>query len=472
VLRVTGIAQVAGTIDAAGGDGGVGGGAVAAGGAGGPAGFPGGSTRSGSNACTYCPGGCADFVSYLNSCGPAASAWPNSHNGEGPGRGQAGGSVYTYDYTNSLVEMGGTGGGGGSHGVVGTTGEDRKNAGGAPGTGGGCFDTCGVRNSSVIGVRGEPGDTYGDRETADVLFGGSGGGGGGSCNVWGGPKAQAGGGGGGGGGSISIVASGAILVSGGKIDASGGDGGKGAIVTQSQPNNWHSTSGSGGGGAGGLISLISGDAINLTSAVLDASGGAGGERSSVGTSFASSCTACNAGGDGGKGFIFLMDADGQMTGLLPGLPGEYDNFATGILTISEFETSRFSSIAAVTELFPALAANPAYMPLAPADILAHVNPTQSITVLASSAKADPEDPLVPDLASEIGLVEVAVVDYVAGSTVVDITGDLSDLNPGGTPARDAFVRVEARFSYGNGVEAALGPFAYIDRVDLHFSFNG
>ena len=33
-------------------------------------------------------------------------------------------------------------------------------------------------------------------------------------------------------------------------------------------------------------------------------------------------------------------------------------------------------------------------------------------------------------------------------------------------------RVRANFEYDNGVEAALGPFASIDRIDISFTFNG
>jgi len=65
-----------------------------------------------------------------------------------------------------------------------------------------------------------------------------------------------------------------------------------------------------------------------------------------------------------------------------------------------------------------------------------------------------------------------VVRHQSGATTVDITGDLRALNPLGTPARDAFVRIDARFEYDNGVEAALGPFAYTDRVDLTLTLNG
>jgi len=472
MVRVQGVAQISGTIDIAGGNGAVGGGTQSNSGPAGAAGFTGGNGKRPGVCTGYCPGGANDFQTYLNACAPANANQPHALNGNGPGRGYAGGTGYTYDYQNDLTVGGGTGGGGASHATLGGVGEDLKNIGGSQGTSGVPTDFCGIRPDGVIGVRGQPGPTYGDRELAVILYGGSGGGAGGAMANWNSPKAQAGGSGGGGGGSVTIVAAGAIIVgTGAVIDASGGDGGAGRIVSQSVPNNWHSTSGGGGGGAGGSISLISGSAISVTGALLDARGGLGGARSDVGTSF--NCNACNAGGAGGRGFIFMMDADGQIAGLVPGTPGQYNGFATGVLTISQFDASRFSSIAAVTELFPTLAANPAYQPLAPGDILAHVNVGQQIRVFASSAKADVEDPLVPSIASESPQVEVALVRQAAGATVVDVVpGAMALLNPSGVPARDAFVRIEARFEYGSPVEAALGPFANIDRVDVTIAFNG
>jgi len=83
------------------------------------------------------------------------------------------------------------------------------------------------------------------------------------------------------------------------------------------------------------------------------------------------------------------------------------------------------------------------------------------------------DPLLPDLGGEIGMVEMARVNFVAGAIVVQITGDMSDLNPnGGVPDRDAFVRIRADFEYDDGVEAALGPFAWMDEVTISMTFNG
>jgi len=48
---------------------------------------------------------------------------------------------------------------------------------------------------------------------------------------------------------------------------------------------------------------------------------------------------------------------------------------------------------------------------------------------------------------------------------------MGDLNPMG-PARESYLRINALFDYQNLVEAALGPFAYMDRVDINYSFNG
>jgi hypothetical protein len=112
------------------------------------------------------------------------------------------------------------------------------------------------------------------------------------------------------------------------------------------------------------------------------------------------------------------------------------------------------------------------MALASADILAHVSTNLRIRVYASSARPDADNPLVPDITTEIALVEVALVRHEAGATTVDIVGDMSALNPLGVPARDAFVRIEARYEYDNGVEAVTGPFAYMDRVDLTLRVNG
>jgi hypothetical protein len=49
---------------------------------------------------------------------------------------------------------------------------------------------------------------------------------------------------------------------------------------------------------------------------------------------------------------------------------------------------------------------------------------------------------------------------------------MDQLNPTG-PNRDAFLRVDAFFNYGALiVQAALGPFMSMDRMDVRYSFNG
>jgi hypothetical protein len=101
-----------------------------------------------------------------------------------------------------------------------------------------------------------------------------------------------------------------------------------------------------------------------------------------------------------------------------------------------------------------------------------VNQNQGIRVFCSSAKGDVDEPLLPDPTMEMGAVEIAFAAYQAGSVNVSIIGDMRLLNPAGTPNRDAFMRVDARFEYENPVEAALGPYASIDQVDISFTFNG
>jgi hypothetical protein len=169
-----------------------------------------------------------------------------------------------------------------------------------------------------------------------------------------------------------------------------------------------------------------------------------------------------------------MDADGVVTGLLPGASGTYPTFANGYLKIAPLSAgaSRFGEIRAITELYDVSAANPAYLEIDPDnDVLATVSANQEILIYASSAKADTADPLVPNIVSEIAPVLVARVHFSFGATQVDTFNAMSQLNPTG-PNRDAFVRVNALFAYGNVVEAALGPFAYMDGLDIRVSFNG
>jgi len=482
LFRARGIVQIGGLLDVTGGDGEGDASGLAEGGLPGPSGGAGGSSRNGGQ-CNAASSLCVGFAAFLNTCSAIKSAGPFSDNGEGPGRGMAGGDAFTYAY-GQLYATGfgttGTGGGGGSHGSPGTAGQDVKNPTGSVGSYGPACTASSINssggwttNSSVIGVRGQPGPMYGDREVDFVLLGGSGGGAGGAQHAYSSYPAMApGGGGGGGGGTVSVFAAGAIQVPGGVIDASGGDGGKGAMRASAVNNNWYQASGSGGGGSGGNIVLISGNDVNLTSGVLDARGGTGGPLPDNYNGTSKTCPGCNTGGDGGKGFIFLMDADGLISGMIPGLPGHYDTFATGILTISAFNADRFSSIQAITELFNVGASDPAYNAMSAGDVLANVSKEQAIRVFASSAKGDLDEPLLPNPTTEMGAIEIALVTHVAGSVNVEIVGDMSELNPAGAPDRDAFTRIDARFEYVDPVEAALGPFASIDQVDISFTFNG
>jgi len=479
LFRVTGIAQVSGVIDMAGRNGGAAGGGTAQGGEAGAGGYPGGSSRRGSASCTNTWGSCTPFNTYLNSCTQAKASFPNAINGTGPGRGFAGGEIYNYDYTDDRNNSAtGTGGGGGGHAEPGIDGEDRRNTGAEGTVGSACALTSRIKNSGVIGVRGKGGVNYGDRLVAETNIGGSGGAGGGNTYAWGGnAKATSGGGGGGGGGSIGIIAAGQILLAGGSINASGGDGGNGNIGGGS--NSWYAVGGGGGGGGGGTIALISGGNIDLSGGTLSTAGGAGGPRAS---NVAGGCNGCNAGGDGARGFIFLMDADGDIDGFLPqgpetgtGQADEYDSDTRGILTISPFDATRFSSITAITELFPVTAAKPAYIQYNPAqDIIGFVaNTGQRIRVRVSAAESNAEDPTIAAPATEIPNFEVAVLQFGTTGTQVIETGDMENLNATpGQPDRRAFVRVRAAFEYDDGVEAALGPFAHIDEFKITYAFNG
>jgi hypothetical protein len=279
---------------------------------------------------------------------------------------------------------------------------------------------------------------------------------------------------GGGGGTITVIAAGAIFATGGRIDATGGDGGDGTrIGWSSSPTQYFGLSGGGGGGSGGTICFISGDNISLTATVLDANGGIGGLPPTLASG---QCNTCNGGGDGGKGIIFLMDPDGLISGLFPNGAGSYPTFAGGYLTISTFTTAgdRFGETHAVTELFNIPAANPRYLELdQDNDILANVQAKQEILIFASSARADPANPLQPDITTEIPAVLVARVYFDLGAVQIDADSymAMSLLNPGG-PNRDAYLRMDAKFEYENLVEAALGPFAFVDLIEVTYSFNG
>ncbi|MHC4956781.1 MAG: hypothetical protein ACYTGN_00300 [Planctomycetota bacterium] len=511
VLRVAGITQIAGTIDVSGEDGGNAGGALAGGGKPGAGGFAGGGSVQGDNTCSYffSSSSCTAFASYLNSCSPARAIFPGSLNGEGPGRGYAGGAMYTDYSTDETNGMGSSGGGGASHATLGTDGEDRGN-GTAVGTQGTkCSTFAGVRMAGYIGIRSKAGaSTYGDKGVADVYLGGSGGGPAGEVHVYNfGSNQQAGGAGGGGGGSVTIICAGILIANGGVIDATGGDGGKGRMKNGSTSPSfvWNTVAGGGGGGAGGTIALISGDDIQVTNAVLDTRGGTGGARGDAGTIL--TCNACNAGGDGGKGYIFLMDADGKITGHVYGTPGEYDR-PEGILTVSAFDADRFSDITGVTELFVMPAADPAYQPLDTTKIEYNLESStdendnvthQRVRVYMSTGYADRDEPLLPDLADPARKENPALLVCVISSDGTIITAENNEqpnpafpgpgepefipaypemepmwrLNyPSGVPNRHAFLRVQSVFEYDKGVEAALGPFATLDHIVIAIQFNG
>jgi len=478
-IRVTGIVSITGRIDASGGNGQAASGSNRVGGAGGAGGFAGGDSKRGNQSCTLTSGmSCTTLDSWLNRCAGAKNNFPYALKGGGPGRGNGGGGTYPYHATtNSGLSGGlsGTGGGGGSHAKKGTDGDDKYNVSGAKGTAGtACAVNWNTPKSNVIGVRGVAGPAYGDAQGLVVLIGGSGGGGGGPVHAHqfaNGASAISGGSGGGGGGWLEIVASSSILLA-GTIDASGGDGGKGFLQLNTARQGWDIVSGSGGGGAGGTIHLISGANINLTAGVIDVRGGAGGVKPGTGTT--TSCNFCNKGGDGGPGFLLLMDSDGRVDGYIPNAPATYPDHAFGYLTISNFDANRFSSIRAVTELFPMPAADPKYTPILAGDVLGVVHPGQSIEVWASSSKADPDDPLAPDLSpgSENPPIHVATIAFQGGGVVIVIENPIEGLNPGAAPNREAFVRIRSDFNYTDAVEAALGPFATMDEMTVRCIFNG
>lgn len=489
-LLVRGLVQITGTVDAGGFAGKDGSLSIAVPGAGGPGGYAGGVSPKGDKSCAlYGGGNCASYDGFLNVCPAAKAKFPFTRKGEGPGRGNQGGDSHPYwaqlnsGGSASAGDNTGTGGGGGSHGAAGTSGEDRINAGGAPGTPGPSCSRYGDPNSSVIGARGMPGPTYGDRTARDWM-GGSGGGGGGSVGEHSGAigaYGTSGGGGGGGGGFLEIVSAGAIFVTGGgKVSVVGGQGGAGYFEANVSPQygttyqqSWNTVSGGGGGGAGGTISLVSGGDINITGGLLDARGGLGGIRGSY-PGGGITTNGSNAGGTGGRGFIYLMDIDGVIEGAPGGAitVGEYDAFQYGVLTVERFDLGRFGGITAITEMFGMPAADPDYDPLDALDVIAHVSAGQRVRIYVSSAKAHPENPLLPNVPTETALFEVALVRFEAGATTIDVTGDMDDLNPAGVPARDAFARVYAKFEYDNGIDAALGPFASVDSFTVRFTFNG
>ncbi|MCZ6571932.1 MAG: hypothetical protein O7C98_02065, partial [Planctomycetota bacterium] len=495
LILSVGLVQITGTITARGQNGtqgpsgGTAGGGTNLGGAGGPGGFRGGTGKDGIVSRNPGTGQCSEFQGFLDANTSAKNGFPFTQPGEGPGRGMAGGEMYSIYYSqHGTFGAPPTGGGGGSHGGVGEAGEDRHNATGATGTSGpactsscttapGCQGRFSVKNSGVIGIRGQPGALYGDREIADVIAGGSGGGAGGTRHHYTGATfggAVGGGSGGGGGGSIAIYAGDSICF-GGKLDVRGGDGGGGTFNTR---NNWHLPNGSGGGGSGGNIALISATGIEVTggSDALDTTGGAGGARPNP----PGTCTGCNAGGDGGMGIIFLMDPDGVVDGLAPGIGFqngpqiEYSTVAFGLLTISEFVSGgRFAPTVMYTELFSVGAANPTFTNMSPGDFVAESFAGQDLVFFVSGTRVDPDDPLLPDFAVEIAEFRIATIENNLGTPVTTINTPLGMLNGSdGTPERDEFMRARIDFLYDDPVQSAVGPLMTCDRIRFPFELNG
>jgi hypothetical protein len=85
-----------------------------------------------------------------------------------------------------------------------------------------------------------------------------------------------------------------------------------------------------------------------------------------------------------------------------------------------------------------------------------------------------DNPTVADPSSERSEITVAELYYAGGPTAVNKISPMAGLNETpGQADRFAFLRVRAKFDYGkNSVQAALGPFAYIDSFKITYKFNG
>ena len=137
LFRVSGVVQVAGHLDASGGDGADAAGFPSAGGVSGAGGGAGADSKVGVG-CIPSTSTCQSWSAFIQGgCSNVAQGGPYSQDGVGPGRGMAGGEAWSYAYDNiqatPISGTTGTGGGGASHATVGTAGEDRNNAGGAIG---------------------------------------------------------------------------------------------------------------------------------------------------------------------------------------------------------------------------------------------------------------------------------------------------------------------------------------------------
>lgn len=163
----------------------------------------------------------------------------------------------------STLDRAALGGGGGAGG-------DGENGGG----GAGGTDTLSVRDLANPGwllAGHQPGSLQ-----SNQIFAGIGGGGGGEGTGEYINGATGGGGGGGGGGGAVVIAARKIFVApGGRIDASGGDGGISTDIFNSEDGE---RPGSGGGGGGGVIILIYDALVGDPDVFCDVSGGAGGAQ--------------------------------------------------------------------------------------------------------------------------------------------------------------------------------------------------
>jgi hypothetical protein len=185
-ILAAGLVSIAGIVDAAGSPGDMGDlppnaatggiGKDAAGGAPGPGGYPGGESKAGLRSVTTTSFSCGSYDTYVSSAGGRPAAFPKSKHGNGPGRGYVGGEDFVVNQSDAAAigSPAPTGGGGASHGTAGTFGESRYDgqSGGTVGSPIGSFGKCsqwGIAPSGVIGLRGAPGSTYGDREALDFL---------------------------------------------------------------------------------------------------------------------------------------------------------------------------------------------------------------------------------------------------------------------------------------------------------------
>ena len=196
-------------------------------------------------------------------------------------------------------------GGGGRGGQTGIT--QGNEAGGGGGSGGRLGDPSAVGDDGTgTGIGGRGGETpqapvHSEEMLWENVIGGRGGGAGGAGDFRG--AFASGGSGGGGGGGMAIYALGTITLR-GTIDVQGGVGGDGAW--RASPSN--GPGGGGGGGSGGIIHLVSNNNIIIDGGSLNASGGQGGTGGND-----SGTIRGGDGSDGGDGKIRLEDPDGRIT---------------------------------------------------------------------------------------------------------------------------------------------------------------